>query len=66
MIAMQPNRKKDVNVVVRYPPDVPRHVIGDVGRIRQILTNLTSNAIKFTDRGHVLINVETDSISEDG
>jgi two-component system sensor histidine kinase/response regulator len=66
MIAMQPTRKKDVNVVVRYPPDVPRYVIGDVGRIRQILTNLTSNAIKFTDRGHVLINVETDSISDDG
>jgi PAS domain S-box-containing protein len=65
MIAMQPTRKKDVNVVVRYPPNVPRYVIGDVGRIRQILTNLANNAIKFTDKGHVLINVETDSISED-
>ncbi|MDQ3184893.1 MAG: response regulator [Pseudomonadota bacterium] len=65
MIAMQPTRKKDVNVIVRYLPDVPRNVIGDLGRIRQILTNLTNNAIKFTDKGHVLINVETDSISED-
>ncbi|MBA4143265.1 MAG: response regulator [Nitrosospira sp.] len=65
MIAMQPTRKKDVNVIVRYPPDVPRHVIGDVGRIRQILMNLTSNAIKFTDKGHVLLDVETDSINED-
>ena len=65
MIAMQPARKKDVNVIVRYLPNVPRHVIGDVGRIRQILTNLTSNAVKFTDKGHVLISVETDTISED-
>ncbi|KIO48389.1 response regulator [Nitrosospira sp. NpAV] len=65
MIAMQPSRKNDVNVIVRYPPDVPRHVIGDMGRIRQILTNLTNNAVKFTDKGHVLINVETDSIDDD-
>ncbi|SEK88467.1 response regulator [Nitrosovibrio tenuis] len=66
MIAMQPTRKHDVNIIVRYPPAVPRYVIGDMGRIRQVLTNLTSNAIKFTDKGHVLIDIETDSIGEDG
>ena len=65
MIAMQPKRKKDVNIIVRYPPDVPRYVIGDVGRIRQILTNLANNGVKFTDKGHVLINVEADAQSED-
>lgn len=65
MIAMQPTRKKDVNVIVRYPPDVPRHVFGDLGRIRQILTNLANNAIKFTDKGHVLIDVEADELGED-
>ncbi|PTR17387.1 PAS domain S-box-containing protein [Nitrosospira sp. Nsp2] len=65
MIAMQPTRKKDVNVIVRYPPDVPRYVFGDKGRIRQILTNLTNNAIKFTEKGHVLIDVETDELSDD-
>ncbi|MEP6605832.1 MAG: response regulator, partial [Nitrosospira sp.] len=65
MIAMQPTRKNDVNVIVRYLPNVPRYVMGDMGRIRQILTNLTSNAIKFTDKGHVLISVETDALEED-
>jgi PAS domain S-box-containing protein len=48
-------REKRVDVVVRYPVDVPRHVIADPDRVRQILGNLLSNAIKFTDKGHVLI-----------
>ncbi len=48
---------QNLDFVVRYAPDVPTHVIGDPGRIRQIITNLTSNAIKFTSRGHVLIEV---------
>jgi PAS domain S-box-containing protein len=65
MIAMQPTRKKDVNVIVRYPADVPRHVFGDKGRIRQVLTNLTNNAIKFTEKGHVLIDVEAEEVTED-
>jgi two-component system, sensor histidine kinase and response regulator len=63
MIALQPGRKADVNVIVRYPAEVPRNVIGDQGRIRQIMTNLTSNAIKFTEKGHVLIDVEVDTVS---
>ncbi|MFQ5931655.1 MAG: histidine kinase dimerization/phospho-acceptor domain-containing protein, partial [Nitrospiraceae bacterium] len=50
--------EKGLELMVRYAPDAPRRVVGDAGRIRQVLTNLTSNAIKFTHRGHVLINVE--------
>ena len=47
-----------IELVVRYDPQAPRYVVGDSGRIRQILTNLASNAIKFTHEGYVFINVE--------
>jgi CheY-like chemotaxis protein len=50
--------EKQVEIVVDYSPNVPRRVIGDSGRIRQVLTNLVSNAVKFTTVGHVLITVE--------
>ena len=54
-------QEKGLELIVRVAPDVPRHVLGDPGRIRQILTNLAGNAVKFTSRGHVLINAELDS-----
>ncbi|MEM9456640.1 MAG: response regulator [Myxococcota bacterium] len=49
---------KGIELVARYVPGTPTHVVGDHGRIRQILLNLVSNAIKFTERGHVLVTVE--------
>jgi PAS domain S-box-containing protein len=49
---------KGVKLIVRYAPDAPRYFVGDAGRIRQILTNLTGNAVKFTSQGHVLIDID--------
>jgi CheY-like chemotaxis protein len=49
--------EKGLEVVFRYAPDTPSRLIGDPGRFRQIVLNLTSNAIKFTERGQVLVEV---------
>lgn len=49
--------EKNLALIARYAPDAPRHFIGDKGRIRQVITNLVSNAIKFTHAGHVMITV---------
>ncbi|GEM_PF-4038488 len=48
---------KGVNLLVDFTPDCPRFVMGDAGRIRQILLNLVGNALKFTDSGYVEIRV---------
>ena len=49
--------EKDIELAVRVQPDLPEMFVGDVGRIRQIVTNLVSNAVKFTEHGHVLVDL---------
>lgn len=52
---------KNLELLIEYPRTLPSFFIGDPGRIRQILTNFLSNAIKFTEKGHIHIKIALSS-----
>ena len=58
--------KKGLELLVRVQPDLPQTVIGDFGRVRQVVTNLLGNAIKFTKSGQIVIDVSGEEHIGDG
>lgn len=57
--------RKGLEIKYHYAPTTPAHVIGDMARIRQIVTNLVGNSIKFTESGYVQLDVSS-RVNENG
>lgn len=56
---------KGLELINRFAPKTPTNVVGDPGRIRQILTNFIGNAVKFTSDGHVMVSVNCREVNDD-
>jgi PAS domain S-box-containing protein len=54
--------KKGLDIAYDLDPDAPRALVGDVTRLRQVLINLLNNAVKFTERGEVVVTVTAERL----
>jgi PAS domain S-box-containing protein len=57
--------QKGLRLFCRIAPGTPDGLVGDAGRLRQVVLNLAGNAVKFTDRGEVVVSVGVDELEED-
>jgi len=58
-------RDKHIDLAINVSPDLPSFFFGDVDRLRQVLSNLVSNAVNFTEQGGVVIDVDPLSLNQD-
>ena len=57
---------KGIDLVLRFEPTLPMRLVGDPGRLRQVVINLIGNAVKFTERGSVTVTVSRSAAAEAG
>ena len=55
---------KGLEIAYEAAPDIPSMLTGDRNRLRQVVTNLVGNAIKFTEQGDILVSVKTAARSD--
>jgi PAS domain S-box-containing protein len=59
-------RQKGLEFIFDVDPGVPKNVVGDPARLRQVLLNLVGNSLKFTERGEIEVKVQTETQSGEG
>ena len=64
VVLAEPAQKKGLDLGCLVEPDLPPRVVGDPGRLRQVLLNLLSNGVKFTETGEVVLRVESRGIRD--